>query len=87
MNLKHGFHDNILTEANSYAANMIRSVCEPVSSSDKDLFLSIVESNVARTAFTEYGYDLASAVGFEEKTFYVDLPWRTHGVTVLGGSF
>ncbi|CAG9332479.1 unnamed protein product [Blepharisma stoltei] len=85
MNLQHGIHNNILTEANSYAAKMIGSVCEPISFFDKVLFSSLVESNVARTAFTEYGYDLRNAKGFEEKTFYVDLPRRTHGVTVLGG--
>ncbi|CAG9332477.1 unnamed protein product [Blepharisma stoltei] len=59
----------ILTLANSYAANMIGSVSEPVSSSDKDLFLSLVKSTVARAAFREYGYDLRSAAGFEEKHF------------------
>ncbi|CAG9332485.1 unnamed protein product [Blepharisma stoltei] len=64
---------------------MIGSVCKPASWSDKVLFLSIVESTVARAAFTEYGYDLTSAVGFEEKTFYVNLPLKIHSVTVLGG--
>ncbi|CAG9332481.1 unnamed protein product [Blepharisma stoltei] len=78
-------NNNILTEVNSYSAEMIKCVCEPVSSFDKDLFLSIVESTVAQAAFTEYGYDLTSAVGFEEKTFYVNLPLKTHSVTVLGG--